>query len=145
MSMLSTVLCKTVGIAGASAVIYDAYSVGKLNSKRYADINNADYFEKIHNTKRSLSTESPTRSALQNKIADLRYKNPIAPTYGKVKGFISGALNSLGDNLLPVSFISLALATKGAFSKIGAWGVAGCAVIHLLKDGFGIGKASFKD
>ena len=81
----------------------------------------------------------------KNKISDLRYKNPIIPAYGKTKGFFNGAINSLGDNLVPVSFITLALATKGVFSKIGAWGVVGCGLVHLLRDGFGIGRTSFKD
>ena len=144
MSVLSTVLCKTAGIAGASAVIYDAYSVGKANSKRVADYTNADYFEKIHTTKRTLTNESPVSNALQNKITNMRYDNPIVPIYGKTKGFIFGMLTSLGNNLLPASLATLALSTKGIFAKIGAWGVLACGISTILKEGFGINKQSHK-
>ena len=145
MSKLSTIVCKTVGLAGISAAVYDAYSVGKANSKRYANMNNADYFEKIHTANRTLSTESPTKNALQNKVSSLRYDNPIVPVYGKIKGFILGSLNSLGDNIIPVSLASLALITKGFMSKVGAWGVAGYGIFTVLKEGFGIGKTSIND
>ena len=144
MSIISTVLCKTAGIAGMSAVLYDAYSVGSANSKRYSSLNNADYFEKIHDAQRTLSTESPTNNAIQKKVADLRYNNPIVPAYGKVKGFVNGTLKSLGDNLIPVSFAALALATKGFFSKVGAFGVVGCGLVSVLREGFGFGKTSPK-
>ena len=144
MSILSTVLCKTAGIAGASAVIYDAYSVGKANSKRTSDYVNADYFERIHTTKRSLTNESPVSNAIQSKVTDLRYNNPIVPVFGKAKGFISGALTSLGNNLLPVSLATLAITSKGVFAKIGAWGVVGCGIYTALKEGFGVGKNSPK-
>ena len=102
MSIISTVLCKTAGIAGMSAALYDAYSVGNANSKRYSNLNNADYFEKIHTAQRTLSSESPTNNAIQKKVANLRYNNPIVPAYGKIKGFIDGTLKSLGDNLIPI-------------------------------------------
>ena len=51
-----------------------------------------------------------------------------------------GFLNTLGNNLIPVAFSSLALATKGTMSKIGAWGVAGYGLFTVLKEGFGLGK-----
>lgn len=31
MGIVSTIVCKTAGIAGMSAVVYDAYSVGRAN------------------------------------------------------------------------------------------------------------------
>ena len=54
--------------------------------------------------------------------------------------FTKGFLNTLGNNLIPVAFSSLALATKGTMSKIGAWGVAGYGLFTVLKEGFGLGK-----
>ena len=53
---------------------------------------------------------------------------------------VSYILNTLGNNLIPVAFSALALATKGTMSKIGAWGVAGYGVFTVLKEGFGLGK-----
>lgn len=144
MSTISTILCKTVGIAGASAVIYDAYTVGKASSKRISDITNADYYEKIHTTRRSLTNESHVSNAIQNKVTDMRYNNPIIPLWGKTKGFIYGVITSLGDNILPTTLATLAIATKGIFSKIGAWGLVGYGVYTALKEAFGIGKISPK-
>ena len=140
MGIVSTVVCKTVGVAGMSAVLYDAFALGKANSSRYTQALDADHFEKVHASTRGLDSESQVGSAVQNKVAELRMNNPLIKIFGKTKGFISGALNSLGNNIIPVGFASLALAAKGTFSKIGAWGLAGCAVYSVLREGFGFGK-----
>lgn len=145
MGMLSTIVCKTVGIAGMSAAIYDAYSVGKAQSLRTQQAATADSFERIHSQTRTLSTESPVNSAVQNKLADLRMNNPIVPAAGRVKGFFSGMFNSLGNNIVPVSFAALALTTKGFFSKVGAWGVGITALVRIAKEGFGVGKSTPMD
>lgn len=137
---LQKVVCKTVGIAGMSAVLYDAYSVAKCNSSRKTDVENADYFEKIYADTRSTNTESPMQAAMQKKVADLRMKNAIVPMISKIKGFISGGLNSLADNIIPVCLASLALAGKGMFAKIGAWGTGLYGAYIVLKEGFGLGK-----
>ncbi len=145
MGIVSTIVCKTAGIAGMSAVVYDAFSVGRASSSRISQQVTADHFERVHTSRRTLSTESPVNGAIQGKIADMRENNPIIPIYGKVKGFCSGVLNSLGNNLLPVSFAALALTTKGFFSKLGAAGLAACGLLTVLKEGFGLGKQTPMD
>ena len=101
---------------------------------------NADHFEKVHASTRTLSGESSVNSAMQKKIAEMRMDNPLFSIMGNIKGFTKGFLNTLGNNLIPVAFSSLALATKGTMSKIGAWGVAGYGLFTVLKEGFGLGK-----
>ena len=137
---IANIVCKTIGIAGLSAAAYDAYAVGKHHSavgeknaagKLYAD---------VYQDSRTLSSESHVASEIQSKVADFRMNNPIIPVTGKIKGFFHGALNSMGDNIFLVSSAALALGTKGFFSKLGAWGVAGFGLFKILKDGFGIGK-----
>ena len=49
MGTVSNIICKTVGIAGMSAVAYDAYSVAKKNSARVSQMETADHFEKVEN------------------------------------------------------------------------------------------------
>ena len=137
---LQKIVCKTVGIAGMSAVLYDAYSVAKLNSSRKSDVENADYFEKVYSDTRSTDTESPLQASMQKKVADIRMKNTLVPILSRIKGFISGGLNSLADNIIPVTFASLALAGKGIAAKIGAWGVGLYGAFIVLKEGFGLGK-----
>lgn len=142
MKMVPKIICKTVGIAGMSAAIYDAYTLGSKNSQRTNQMVNADHFEKVHSSTRTLSSESSINSAVQNKIADLRMQNPLFSVFGSAKGFVSGFFNSLGSNIIPISFAALALAGKNIVSKIGAIGVAGCGLFTILHEGFGIGKSS---
>ena len=47
MGTLANIVCKGVGIAGMSAVIYDAASVAKLNSKRVSQAMDADRYQNI--------------------------------------------------------------------------------------------------
>ncbi len=145
MGMVSNIVCKTVGIAGMSAVLYDSYSVAKKNSIRVAQMDNADHFEKVHASTRTLSSESSVNSAMQKKIAEMRMDNPLFSIMGNIKGFAKGFLNTLGNNLIPVAFSALALATKGTMSKIGAWGVAGYGLFTIAKEGFGLDKQTPMD
>ena len=145
MGMVSNIVCKTVGIAGMSAVLYDSYSVAKKNSIRVAQMDNADHFEKVHASTRTLSGESSVNSAMQKKVAEMRMNNPLFSIMGNIKGFAKGFLNTLGNNLIPVAFSALALATKGTMSKIGAWGVAGYGLFTIAKEGFGLDKQTPMD
>lgn len=145
MGIVSNIACKTVGIAGMSAAIYDAYAAGKHHSHSGASEMTADYFEKIHAAERTSSTDSHITSAAQKKIADLRMNNPLIPVAGSIKGFIKGALGSLGDNIIPVSLASLAIGTKGFWSKFGAWGIAIWTGFKVLQEGFGVGKKTPAD
>lgn len=145
MGMVSNIVCKTVGIAGMSAVLYDSYSVAKKNSSRVAQMDNADHFEKVHASTRTLSGESSVNSVMQKKVAEMRMDNPLFSIMGNIKGFAKGFLNTLGNNLIPVAFSALALATKGTMSKIGAWGVAGYGLFTIAKEGFGLGKQTPMD
>ena len=145
MGMVSNIVCKTVGIAGMSAVLYDSYSVAKKNSIRVAQMDNADHFEKVHASTRTLSGESSVNSAMQKKVAEMRMDNPLFSIMGNIKGFAKGFLNTLGNNLIPVAFSALALATKGTMSKIGAWGVAGYGLFTIAKESFGLDKQTPMD
>ena len=140
MGIVSNVVCKTVGLAGMGAVLYDAYTIGKEQSYRTSQKVSADFFESVYAAQRTQTNESHVTNAMQNKVADLRLRNPLIPMFGRVKGFFEGALDSLGNNVVPVIFAATALLTKGFMSKLGAWGLAGCGVYTILKEGFGIGK-----
>ena len=142
MGTIANIACKTVGVAGMSAVLYDAYSLGKQNSKRNLQKVNADHFEKVIADTRTMSSESAMTGAMQKKIANFRMNNPLISAFGSVGGFISGALNSLGDNIIPTTFASIALATKGKLSKLGAFGAIGYGIYTVLKEGFGVSKQS---
>lgn len=140
MGMVSNIVCKTVGIAGMSAVLYDSYSVAKKNTGRVSQMENADHFEKVYTSTRTLNGESSVNRAMQKKVAEMRMDNPLFSIMGSVKGFTKGFLNTLGNNLLTVAFSGLALATKGTLSKIGAWGTVACGLLTIAKEGFGLGK-----
>ena len=82
---------------------------------------------------------------MQKKLQNWRMNNPVISFTGSVKGYVGGFLGSLGDNIIPTAFASLALAAKGTASKVGAWGVAGYALYTVLKEGFGFSKKSPMD
>ena len=139
---VSNIICKGVGITGMSAVLYDAFSVGKHNSKRVALSSEADRFEKIHMDTRTLTNESPINSAIQEKAKTMRMNNPFSSMFASVSGAVSGFLGSLADNLIPTSLASLAIITKGAWAKASAGALAIYGVVNVLRESFGVGKHS---
>lgn len=142
MVSVANIVCKTAGIAGLSAVAYDAFAMAKHHADASSAELSADVFEKAVAAQRSNSTASHVTGAVQSKIADLRMKNPIVPLLGKFKGFIGGFFSSLGDNIVPIGFSALALATKGFSQKAGAWGLGIYGAYQLAKEGFGLGKTA---
>ena len=139
---VANIVCKTVGIAGLSAVTYDACAMAKHHSSAATAEISADIFEKAVAAQRSNSSASHLTGAMQNKVAEFRMKNPIVPLFGKIKGFVEGFISSLGDNIIPVSLSAVALATKGGLQKAGAWGLGIFGVYQLAKEGFGLGKTA---
>lgn len=142
MVSVANIVCKTVGIAGLSAVTYDAYAMAMHHADAGTAEASADIFMKTIAAERSNSSASHLTGAMQSKVADLRMKNPIVPLIGKVKGFVSGFFNSLGDNIIPIVCSSCALATKGFTQKAGAWGLGIYGAYLIAKEGFGLGKTA---
>ncbi len=140
--MIANLVCKTAGIAGFSVVAYDALAMAKHHANAASTETSADTFERAIAAQRSNSTASHVTGALQNKIADIRMKNPIVPLFGSIKGFCEGALTSLGDNIIPTALAAVAFSAKGTMQKAGAWGLAIYGGYQLLKEGFGLGKTS---
>ena len=138
----ANIACKTVGIAGMSAIVYDAYANGKHHSAVGKEELSADVYEKTIAASRSNTDSSHVSSAMQKKVAKFRTDNPIIPLIGSIKGFISGFISSLGDNIIPVSLSSIALAAKGTLQKAGAWGLGIYAVYRIAKESFGVGKTT---
>ena len=142
MGIVGKIVCKTVGVAGMSAVLYDAVSRSRAQSKRTSQQFDADFFEKVHADTRTTATESPLTSAMQKKVANWRMNNPIVSMSGKIKGGTSGFLSSLGDNLVPAATASLALGGEGCWAKLGAWGTVGYGLFVVAREGFGLSKKS---
>ena len=145
MKTLAKIACRTAGIAGMSAIVYDAWSVGKENSRKISQLETADHFIRVHDSTRTLSFENPTKNMIQEKVKDFRMDSPIFPVWGKIKGFVHDTLESLADNIIPAVLSSFALAGKGFAAKLGAWGLAGYGVYTIMKEGFGFGKPSPMD
>ncbi len=145
MGMMANIVCKTAGVAGMSALLYDAYSVGKVESKRVSEDMEADHYLKIHANTRTLSNESEVQNAIQKKVANFRMNTPFISAAGSIKGFTKGFFNSLGENIIPAAFASIALAAKGITAKIGAWGLAAYGLYIVAKEGFGFTKKSPMD
>ncbi len=139
---MANIICKTAGIAGMSAVVYDSYAHAKHHAHVAEEELSADVYQKAFDAKRTTETQSHLTGEMQKKIMDIRMKNPVISVFGKTKGFIEGFLLGLGDNIVPVICSSLALATKGFTQKLGAWGLAGYALVKVIHEGFGVGKST---
>ena len=142
MATIANIICKTAGIAGLSAVSYDAYSVAKHHSNAASAEISADIFEKAVAAQRSNSTGSYLTGAIQSKVADFRMKNPIVPLFGKIKGFTEGFISALADNIILTTLSAIAIGTKGKIQKAGGWGLAIYGIYMLAKEGFGLGKTA---
>lgn len=145
MNTLTKIVCKTAGAAGIGAVLYDAYTIGKSSSRKRAFALTANHLEKAYANSRTLDNVSNVRNSLQKNVQDWRMTNPIHPLIGKIAGFIKGSLTSLGNNLIPVCFASMALAAKGFMAKAGALGLAVYGALMIARDGFGLGKQTPMD
>lgn len=142
MAKFASIMYTTAGIAGMSAVAYDALAKAKHYSNVGAEEAQADVFESSYAAKRTSTDESKVTGAMQNAIADFRMKNPIVPMYGKTTGFVSGFFSSLGDNIIPVTLSAIAMGAKGFAQKAGAWGLGIFALYKVAKEGLGLGKTS---
>ena len=142
MVSVSNIVCKTAGIAGLSVAAYDAMAMAQHHASAETSKMSADTFESVIAAQRSNSTASAFTNAMQEKVGDLRMKNPVVPLFGKVKGYVEGFFSSLGDNIIPVALSSVALAAKGTLQKAGAWGLGVYGCYLLAKEGFGVGKTS---
>lgn len=145
MGIVSNIVCKGIGVAGMSAILYDAYQVGKSHSKRTSQQLTADHFEKVIANTRTNSSESPVSCAMQKKISNFRMSNPIISSVGNITGAVSGFLGSLGENIIPAITTSTALAGKGKWAKAGAWGTVGYALYIIAREGFGFTKKTPMD
>jgi len=139
---VANIVCKTAGLAGLTAVTYDAYEIGKHHASAGTAEMSADIFEKTIAAERSNSNASHVSNVVQKKIADIRMKNPIIPLFGKIKGFVKGFIETLGDNFIPIALSSIALTAKGRLQKAGAWALGIYGAYILAKEGFGLGKTS---
>lgn len=142
MVSVANIVCKTAGITGLSIAAYDAMAMAQHHANAETTKVSADTFESVIAAKRSNSSASAFTNAMQEKVGDLRMKNPVVPLFGKVKGYIEGFFSSLGDNIIPVALSSVALASKGIVQKAGAWGLGIYGCYLLAKEGFGLGKTA---
>ncbi len=140
MGIVANIACKTAGVVGMGAVLYDAVKIGGDMSGRVAQNLEADHFIRLHDTSRTLDRESFVDNAIQKRVKDFRMNTPLVNIYGKIKGALTGFFDSLGKNLIPVTCASLALAGKGRWAKAGAWGLVISGLYTVLKEGFGFGK-----
>lgn len=142
MGIASTIMYKTIGIAGLSFATYDALGKAKLFSKVGEQKATADIFESTIAAKRTMDAASATTNAMQAKVANFRTSNPIVPFFGKMSGYCKGFLKSFSDNLVPVVFSAMALCGGQKTRKAGAIGFGAYSVYMVLKEGFGLGKST---
>ena len=138
--MLTKIACRTIGTVGLGLALYDATRVASRFSKNVSELTQANYLEKSYFNSRTIENDSYVSNSLREKAFDLNSKNPIPSLWGRVKGYIQGAMYSLGNNLLTVSCSALALLGKGWGAKVGSFGVVASLAYDFLRNGFGLGR-----
>lgn len=140
MKLATKIACRTLGTAGMGIALYDAVNVANQYSKIEAQKQSSKYYEKAYFDSRTTDTVSYSNKAIQEKVFDLRTKNPIPNIYGRIKGYTEGALYSLGNSLFLVGSSAIALTSKNMFAKVGAVGVMLTAAYNMLRNSYGVGK-----
>ena len=142
MHLLTNIACKTVGIAGAGMALYDAVQIGKIESRRQAQVSQANYLEKIYFNSRTVETNSVIANKTREKTYNFISKNPLPVIWGRIKGWFKGSLYSLGNSLPLVICSTMALLGKNYVAKAGVVGSALCAGYSIARNGFGLGKTN---
>lgn len=140
MVSFSTVLCKTAGVVGMGVALYDTAQSAKTISRRTAHAQTAKWMENSYYNARTIDNISTTSNSIRAKTFDIKTRSPIPSVFGKIKGGFQGTLYGLGVNLPAIAFSTLAITTKGIWSKIGAVGVACGLLYNIARNGFGLGK-----
>ena len=136
------ILCRTAGIVGIGAALYDATCLTKSGARHGMLVEEGKHLEDAYFSSRIPDHVSPNESNIGETVFDLRADNPIVPIYGKIKGGINGFLKGLGNNLPIVACSAFAIAAKGVMAKIGAIGVGLIGIYQIARQGFGLGKES---
>ena len=140
MRTITKIACRTMGLVGIGASLYDATRLSGQLSRNTAQYEQAKYLEKKYFNARTLDSTSFSRDAIQETTHNYLSKQPIPAIWGQIKGGFLGLMYGLGNNLLTISCGALALTCKNTLAKIGAAGVGLGILYTIARDGFGLGK-----
>ena len=140
MKTVTKIACRTIGTIGMGMSLYNAARVGNQFSRNEAHRIQGEYLEKAYFNSRTIDDVSYTSNKIRQKTFELRAKNPLPSLWGRVKGWTTGAFNSLGTSLPLIASSALAIVSKGFFAKLGATGVALSLCYEVARNGFGLGK-----
>ena len=136
----STIVCRTVGVAGIGVALYDTVQSTKALSRKTAHTQTAKWMENSYYSSRTIDNISTHSNAVRAKTFDFKTRSPIPSIIGSIKGGFQGTLYGLGINLPTIACSALALVARGAWAKIGAVGVGCVFLYNILRNGFGVGK-----
>ncbi|MBE7710630.1 MAG: hypothetical protein E7Z92_00670 [Cyanobacteria bacterium SIG31] len=140
MRMITKIACRTIGVLGLSASLYNASRLCGQFSKNGAQYEQAKYLERRYFDARTIDTINYNDSVIQEKTFDLISRSPIPTFWGKIKGGFQGFMYGLGDSLPTIACSSLALCCKNSLAKLGAIGLGLIGCFKIARHGFGLGK-----
>lgn len=140
MHTITKIACRTIGTLGIGVALYDAACAAKHSANVNAEINKANQLERAFFDSRSIDSYSDFSNKIRKDTFELRSKNPIPTTQGKIKGGVKGFLSSLGNHLPSIVFSAMALLGKGLGAKIGAIGLGISLIYEIAHNGFGLNK-----
>lgn len=137
---LTNFISKSVGTVALGLVGYDAYKKGCWKGKMDQKLKDADILERVHYNSMLLDNHTTVGANVKNSFDMWAIDHKIPTLTARIKGFCSGVISSLSDNIVPFALATGALMFKKGLSKWCAIGLGLYATNFFLRDMCGAGK-----
>lgn len=139
-----TIAKLAVGGGGLFLVGYDAHCYGKAQATNVARSIKTDVLAKQAIADTKMDSPSVVKSKIRKGIFNFYAQERFTDFFTNGAGYVKGAFNMLGQNILPLGLSVGTLITKGIFSKLCGIGLIAYGGVYLLQEFFGIGKSEHK-
>ncbi|MBO5947890.1 hypothetical protein J6Q66_03540 [bacterium] len=140
---LTKFISKSVGVVALGCVGYDAYKKGCWKGKMTQKLVDADILERVHYNSMLLDNHTTVGANVKNSFDMWTIDTKIPTKIAKLRGFCSGFVSSLADNIVPFALATGALMFKKGLSKWCAIGLGLYAAKFFFTDMLGIGKPHY--
>ena len=130
-----------IGAGAVALTAYNAHVLGKLNADTYSQSREADRMADAAWNMSLQDEPNVVESKMKNKIFGFRLDNNLFMPINSAIGYVSGAVGSLINNVVPLGLGLGALLAKNKYVKNGSLiGLGLYSVYKILHEGFGWGR-----
>lgn len=130
-----------IGAGAVALTAYNAHVLGKLNADTYSRSREADRMADAAWNMSLQDEPNVIETKMKNKIFGFRLDNNLFMPINSAIGYVSGAVGSLVNNVVPLSLGLGAMLAKNKYVKIGSLiGLGLYSGYKILHEGFGIGR-----